>query len=144
MHEPPSEPFARNNRVLVIDDNPAIHADVRKILCPQVSEAAASLDALEAELLGEAPAPARPTASFAVDSAHQKQGLGSALLKDALLRTIAAAQIAGIRAVLLHAMSDDAKRFYERAGFYECPVDPMMMMITLAEVEKNVSPPSAS
>lgn len=72
----------------------------------------------------------------------QKQGLGSALLKDALLRTIAAAEIAGIRAVLLHAMSDDAKRFYVRAGFHECPVDPMMMMITLAEVEKNLSPPS--
>jgi len=64
--------------------------------------------------------------------------------KDALLRTIAAAQITGIRAVLLRAMSDDAKRFYARAGFHECPVDPMMMMmITLAEVEKNLSPPSA-
>ena len=60
-------------------------------------------------------------------------------------RTIAAAQIAGIRAMLLHAMSDDAKRFYVRAGFHECPVDPvMMMMITLAEVEKNLSPSSAS
>ena len=59
----------------------------------------------------------------------------------ALANGAAAAQIAGIRAVLLHAMSDDAKRFYARAGFYECPVDPMMMMITLAEVEKNLSPP---
>jgi hypothetical protein len=39
-------------------------------------------------------------------------------------------------------MSDDAKRFYARAGFYECPVDPMM--ITLAEVEKSLGPPSAS
>jgi ribosomal protein S18 acetylase RimI-like enzyme len=81
---------------------------------------------------------------LAVDSAYQKQGLGSALLKDALLRTIAAAQIAGIRAVLLHAMSDNAKRFYTHAGFQGSPVDPMMMMITLAEVEKNLSPPSAS
>jgi ribosomal protein S18 acetylase RimI-like enzyme len=83
-------------------------------------------------------------ARLAVDSAYQKKGLGSALLKDALLRTLAAAQIAGFRAVLLHAMSDDAKRFYTRAGFYECPVDPMMMMITLAEVEKNLRPASAS
>jgi hypothetical protein len=83
-------------------------------------------------------------ARLAVDSACQKQGLGSALLRDALRRTIAAAQIAGVRAVLLHAMSDDAKRFHARAGFHECPVDPMMVMITLAEVEKNLSPPSAS
>ena len=90
------------------------------------------------------PIPVMVLARLAVDSAYQKQGLGSALLKDALLRIIAAAQIAGIRAVLLHAMSDDAKRFYARAGFYECPVDPMMMMIALAEVEKNLGPPSAS
>jgi hypothetical protein len=45
---------------------------------------------------------------------------------------------------LIHAMSDRAKRFYVRAGFHECLVDPMMMMITLAEVEKNLSPSSAS
>ena len=77
------------------------------------------------------PIPVMVLARLAVDSAYQKQGLGSALLRDALLRTIAAAQIAGIRAVLLHAMSD-AKRFYARAGFHECPVDPMMKMITLA------------
>jgi len=90
------------------------------------------------------PIPVMVLARLAVDSGYQKKGLGSAVLKDALLRTLAAAQIAGIRAVLLHAMSDDAKRFYTRAGFYECPVDPTMMMITLAEVEKNLSPPIAS
>ena len=92
------------------------------------------------------PIPVMVLARLAVDSAYQKQGLGSALLKDALLRPIAAAQIAGIRAVQLHAMSDEAKRFCARAGFHECPVDPMMMMmmITLAEVEKNLSQPSAS
>src|ERR1044071_5976826 len=71
MHASPSESLARNNRVLVIDDNPAIHADVRKILCPQVSSAAASLDALEAELLGETRKSAAPTTTFIVDSAHQ-------------------------------------------------------------------------
>ncbi len=76
MHESPTEQPARNNRVLVIDDNPAIHADVRKILCPQVSAAAASLDALEAELLGTSPAPVRSFTAFAVDSAHQgREGL---------------------------------------------------------------------
>ncbi len=89
------------------------------------------------------PIPVIVLGRLAVDSAYQKQGLGSALLKDALLRILGAAQIAGIRAVLLHAMSDDAKRFYERAGFHDCPVDPMMMMITVAEVEKNLSPPRA-
>ena len=90
------------------------------------------------------PIPVMVLARLAVDSAYQKRGLCFALLRDALLRTIAAAQIAGIRAVLLHAISDDAKRFYTRAGFYECPVDPMMMMITLTEVEQNLSPTRAS
>ena len=80
---------------------------------------------------------------LAVDKAYQGQGLGSALLRDALLRTLNASQIAGIRAVLLHAISGDARRFYEKAGFCECPVDPMAMMITLAEVEKNLAPHDA-
>jgi two-component system sensor histidine kinase/response regulator len=77
MQAPPFEPSARNNRVLVIDDNPAIHADVRKILCPEVSDTAASLDALENELLGgDAARNARPRANFSVDDAHQgREGL---------------------------------------------------------------------
>jgi GNAT superfamily N-acetyltransferase len=89
------------------------------------------------------PIPVMVVARLAIDKAYQGQGLGSALLRDALLRTLSASQIAGIRAVLLHAISEDAKRFYERAGFYECPVDPMTMMITLAEVEKNLAAPDA-
>ncbi len=73
-----------NNRVLVIDDNVAIHADIRKILCPPMTASAAALDALEAELLGDAaPAPARPQTSFAVDSAHQGRD-GLALVQTAL------------------------------------------------------------
>jgi hypothetical protein len=57
-------------------------------------------------------------------------------LRDALLRTLSAAEIAGIRAILLHAVSDDARRFYAKRGFAESPIDPMTMMITLADVEK--------
>jgi GNAT superfamily N-acetyltransferase len=90
------------------------------------------------------PIPVMVLGRLAVDKAYQGRGLGSALLRDALLRTLGASQIAGIRAVLLHAISEDAKRFYERAGFYECPVDPMTMMITLAEVEKNLAPSDSS
>jgi GNAT superfamily N-acetyltransferase len=73
---------------------------------------------------------------LAVDREYQGTGLGAALLKDALLRTVAAAGIAGIRAVLLHAISEDAKRFYLHHGFAESPVDSMTMMITLADIEK--------
>ena len=75
-------------------------------------------------------------ARLAVDRHHQGRGLGAALLKDALLRTLQAADAAGIRALLLQAVSEDAKRFYAHYGFSESPVDPMTMMITLADLEK--------
>jgi len=90
------------------------------------------------------PIPVMVLARLAVDKAYQRRGIGSALLRDALLRTLNASQIAGIRAVLLHAISEDANRLYQKAGFYECPVDPMTMMITLAEVEKNIAPPETA
>ncbi|MEO5742423.1 MAG: GNAT family N-acetyltransferase [Vicinamibacterales bacterium] len=73
---------------------------------------------------------------LAVDRAHQGAGLGSALLRDALLRTLTVAETVGIRAILLHAISEDSKRFYVYHGFAASPVDPMAMMITLADVEK--------
>jgi GNAT superfamily N-acetyltransferase len=82
------------------------------------------------------PIPVMVIGRLAVDVAYQGQGLGTGLLRDALLRTSNAASIAGIRAVLLHAISDEAKRFYEKAGFSASPVDPMTMMITLAAAEK--------
>ncbi len=49
-----------------------------------------------------------------------------------------AAHIAGIRALLVHAISDAAKRFYEGHGFIASPVDPMTVMITLAEAERII------
>ncbi len=82
------------------------------------------------------PIPVMVIGRLAVDRVYQGKGLGSALLKDALLRTLNVASIVGIRAVLLHAISEDAKRFYEKAGFSPSSVDPMTMMITLADVEK--------
>jgi hypothetical protein len=44
--------------------------------------------------------------------------------------------IGGIRAILVHAISEDAKRFYERYGFTSSPVDPMTLMVTVAEAKK--------
>jgi signal transduction histidine kinase/PleD family two-component response regulator len=67
----------RNNRVLVIDDNPAIHADIRKILCPAASGTEA-LDDLEAAVFGDSPSrpPQTTEASFSLDDAHQgREGL---------------------------------------------------------------------
>jgi len=73
---------------------------------------------------------------LAVDKAFQRKGIGTGLLKDAVLRTMQAAEIAGIRALLVHEISDAAKRFYEAYGFIASPVDPMTVMITLVEAER--------
>jgi len=80
------------------------------------------------------PIPVMILGRLAVDKAYQGKGFGLALLRDAVLRTQQAAAIGGIRAILLHAISEEAKRFYERCGFSVSPVDPMTLMISIADV----------
>jgi GNAT superfamily N-acetyltransferase len=82
------------------------------------------------------PIPVMVLARLAIHREHHGKGLGVALLRDALFRTLKAAEVAGIRAILLHAISEDAKGFYLHHGFVESPIDPMTMMATLADLEK--------
>ena len=82
------------------------------------------------------PVPAMVLGRLAVDKAHHGCGVGTGLLRDAVLRTMQAADIAGIRTVLVHAISEPAKRFYERYGFVASPVDPITVMITVAEAAR--------
>jgi GNAT superfamily N-acetyltransferase len=70
---------------------------------------------------------------LAIDKDFQSRGMGAGLLRDAVLRTVQAAEIAGIRAILVHAISEAAKRFYENYGFVASLVDPLTVMITVAE-----------
>ena len=85
------------------------------------------------------PVPVMIIGRLAIDQVMQGHSIGPALLRDAVLRTIQAAEIAGIRAILVHAISDRAKRFYEKWGFIPSPVDPMTLMITLAEAQKAIA-----
>lgn len=82
------------------------------------------------------PIPVMVIGRLAVDETAQGQAIGPALLRDAILRTLQAAEIAGIRAILVHAISERAKRFYERSGFTASPAEPMTLMITVAEARK--------
>ena len=82
------------------------------------------------------PVPVMVIGRLAIDSSYQGRGLGRALLRDAVLRTMQAADIAGIRAVLVHAISEDARRFYERCGFRPSPLDPMTLMITMRDAKQ--------
>ena len=69
-----------------------------------------------------------------MDSTEQGRGLGTSLLKDALLRTIQAAEIAGLRAMLVHAKDDAAKRFYEKYGFEPSPIDAYHLFLRLSDI----------
>jgi hypothetical protein len=69
---------------------------------------------------------------------YQGRGLGAGLLRDAILRTVQAADIAGIRAILVHAISEEAKWFYERHGFVASPIDPITLMVTCADAKRSL------
>ena len=78
-------------------------------------------------------------ARLAIDSQHRGQGLGRALLKDALLRTAQAADIAGIRRLLVHAKDDAAKRWYESWEFEPSPTDPYHLFLMLKDLKNILS-----
>lgn len=84
------------------------------------------------------PVPVMVLGRLAVDKDFQGHGIGSGLLRDAVLRTVQAAEIAGIRAILVHALSDAAKRFYQSHGFIASPINPMTVMITVGEAVKTL------
>lgn len=80
------------------------------------------------------PIPMAILGRLAVDVNWQGKGLGAALLHDAVLRTGQAASILGIRGMLVHAISDDAKAFYEHYGFIASPANPMTLVLSLRGV----------
>ena len=69
---------------------------------------------------------------LAIDQAYQGHKLGDALLRDAILRVLQAADIAGIKAVLAHAISAEAKKFYIDRSFIVSPFEPVTLVLPLA------------
>lgn len=77
------------------------------------------------------PFPVMILGRLAVDSRHQRKNLGTALLRDAIQRTVQAADILGIRAIVVHAISYDAAQFYKKHDFKPSPIDSNTMFLTL-------------
>ncbi len=77
------------------------------------------------------PIPMAMLGRLAVDQSWHGRGLGVALLQDAVLRAAQAGGILGMRGVLVHAISDDAKAFYEHHGFLASPTQPMTLILSL-------------
>lgn len=88
--------------------------------------------------LPQYPIPIMLLARLAVDTREAGKGLGSGLLKDALIRTTQAADIAGLRAILTHAKDEDAKAFYQKYGFEESPVHQLTLMLGLKDVRASL------
>ena len=84
--------------------------------------------------LSRHPVPIMLLARLAVSQDYQRRGIGQALLKDALLRTLQAADIAGIRAFAVHAKDDVARAFYEHFDFIASPSDPMHLFLLLKDI----------
>jgi GNAT superfamily N-acetyltransferase len=85
------------------------------------------------------PVPVILIGRLAIDSRFQGCGIGADLLRDTVLRIIQAADIAGIRAILVSAISPDANRFYEKYGFISSPANPQILMITMTEAARVVA-----
>lgn len=83
------------------------------------------------------PIPVIVLGRLAIDERWQHAGLGRSLLRDAILRTLSVSQQAGVKALLVHTLSEDAKQFYLRNGFLESPLDPMTLIISLQDAAHN-------
>jgi GNAT superfamily N-acetyltransferase len=79
-------------------------------------------------------------ARLAVSRGAQGRGIGSGLLKDAMLRTIQAADIAGIRALVVHAKDENARLFYEHFGFVPSPSDPLHLYLLVKDIRRLAHP----
>lgn len=84
------------------------------------------------------PTPVLVLGRLAVDKAHQGLGMGKGLLKDALARALAASRSIGARAVIVHALDDEAAAFYASFGFRPFPGEPRTLFIAMETVARAV------
>jgi len=89
------------------------------------------------EGLGRYPVPLMVLARLAVTQGEQGRGWGASLLKDALRRTAQAADIAGIRALFVHAKDEEARAFYEHFNFRPSPTDPYHLFLLMKDLVRS-------
>ncbi len=87
------------------------------------------------------PLPVLLLGRLAIDKKYHNMGLGSALLRDAMIRAVSVARVARVFAILVHALSERAKRFYLSRGFVESPLQPMTLIMTLETVRSILPEP---
>lgn len=128
--------------------NEARGASRTYVVCEQGSERVVAYYCLAAGAVAQSAAPGRVKRNMpdpvpvmvlgrlAVDQRWQGRRVGPGLLRDAILRTLQAAEVVGMRAILVHAISHRARSFYERYGFRRSSLDDMRLLITLADAKR--------
>jgi GNAT superfamily N-acetyltransferase len=76
---------------------------------------------------------------LAVDLRHQRTGLGSAMVRDAMLRVLSVSREVAVKALLVHAISAEAAAFYKRYDFVESPMDPMILLLPVATIAQALA-----
>jgi GNAT superfamily N-acetyltransferase len=83
------------------------------------------------------PIPVIVLGRLAVDMNSKGKGLGRTLMADAIERASRAASVIGVRAIIVHALSDEAKAFYRAIGFDPSPISPMLLMIAMSDIAEG-------
>lgn len=87
------------------------------------------------------PVPVILLSRLAIDRKEQGQGLGAQLLRDAIARAVAAAEIIGVRALLVHALHEQARTFYVHFDFEPSPTDPLHLLLLIKDARSLLDPP---
>jgi GNAT superfamily N-acetyltransferase len=116
-----------------------VHRDGAVVGYYSISAGSVSVEESPARIakgLARHPIPVILLARLAVDKNEKGTGLGKALLKDALARIAHAADIVGARAVLVHAIDEPARKFYEHFDFEPSPVHELQLMLLMKDLRK--------
>lgn len=85
------------------------------------------------------PIPVMLLARLCVARSHERRGIGSSMLRSAIVQALQAAEIAGLRAMLVHAKHETARAFYVKFGFEPSPLDPFQLLLLLKDARKTLS-----
>jgi GNAT superfamily N-acetyltransferase len=123
-------------RTYVVDSQQERVVGCHALTAAQLERAAATARAIKG--MPHHPIPVVLLARLAVDGSVRRRGLGARLLRDAMLRTLAASGTIGVRAMLVHAIDADARGFYGRYGLAPSSTDPFHLMILIKDIAAAV------
>jgi GNAT superfamily N-acetyltransferase len=126
---------AESARVFVTTEDGKRVVGFYALVAGQVQAADATARLLRGQPAGR-PVPVIILARLAVDRRHQGRGVGRSLLQDAMLRCATAAESIGVRAVVVHAMNEEARAWYLRFGFEASPTDPLHLILLMKDLKR--------